>query len=175
MKKGAPEISQKHLKSLLSYNRVTGAFYWKVDSATVKTKGKIAGWVDHSTGYRKIGIHTYRYFAHRLAVLYVSGKMPPEDVDHINGIKHARNTAHRVSLAKNNTSGYRGVSLKRKNKWIAQIKVDGKHMHLGHWDTPELAAIAYNKAAKKILGKFTFLNKVGIDHNKQQKMGGGLK
>jgi hypothetical protein len=44
------------------------------------------------------------------------------------------------NLAKNNTSGYRGVSLYKPNgKWIARIMVDRKSIPLGYFNTPEEA------------------------------------
>jgi hypothetical protein len=53
----------------------------------------------------------------------------------------ARNTR----IAKNNTSGYRGVSFyKGKNKCIAQICVNNKSIYLGLFPTAVEAGIAYN-------------------------------
>jgi hypothetical protein len=44
------------------------------------------------------------------------------------------------NLAKNNKSGYRGVSLhKPTGKWIARLSVDRKSKHLGYFNTPEEA------------------------------------
>lgn len=51
---------------------------------------------------------------------------------------------------RNNTSGYRGVWLdKRYQKWRAQIKINGKQIALGGYDTPELAFAAYLAASAK--------------------------
>ena len=63
------------------------------------------------------------------------------------------------SKQKNNTSGYIGVCWdKQRKKWMAQIKVNRKHIHLGRHDDIEDAARAYNKAAIKYHGKFARLN-----------------
>lgn len=49
---------------------------------------------------------------------------------------------------RNNTSGYMGVTWhKRDRKWVAQIMVKGRHIHLGYFSTAEEAAAAYATAA----------------------------
>ena len=49
-------------------------------------------------------------------------------------------------LQSNNTTGYRGVStLKNKNRYRASIVVDRKRIHLGYFNYPIEAAIAYDK------------------------------
>jgi hypothetical protein len=56
---------------------------------------------------------------------------------------------------RNNTSGYKGVSWhKASGKWRASIRVDGRQIHLGLFDTPELAYAAYCAAAIKYHGEF---------------------
>ena len=54
-------------------------------------------------------------------------------------------------LSAANTSGYRGVSWSKTNKkWKSQTKIKGKKICLGHFDSPRLAAIAYDVAAYKL-------------------------
>ncbi len=56
-------------------------------------------------------------------------------------------------IAKNNTSGYKGVSYSKfAKKHCAYIKVDGKKKHLGYFSDPIDAAKAYNKAAIEFFG-----------------------
>jgi hypothetical protein len=62
-------------------------------------------------------------------------------------------------LAKHNTSGFKGVSwANHMQKWRAQIQVDGKHIHLGYFDSPIDAAKAYNEGALKYHKEFAVLN-----------------
>jgi len=60
--------------------------------------------------------------------------------------------AANARLAKNNTSGFKGVT-RMGNKWVARIGEGGKH-RLGSFDTPEEAHQAYAQAAQKLYGEF---------------------
>jgi len=59
-----------------------------------------------------------------------------------------------------NTSGFKGVfsSGRKALPWRAKIKARGFSHYLGLHPTPELAAIAYDCAAKKLHGEFAKLN-----------------
>ena len=60
-----------------------------------------------------------------------------------------------------NKSGYKGAYWhESKGKWISDIKVEGKKIHLGAFDTKEEAALAYNEGAIKYFGEFARLNVV---------------
>ena len=64
-------------------------------------------------------------------------------------------------LLSTNTSGYRGVSfMKDKNKYRAEIQINGKSIRLGHFINKVDAAQAYNEMAFKYLGKNANLNKL---------------
>jgi hypothetical protein len=57
---------------------------------------------------------------------------------------------------------FKGVSYHSDaRKWRAQITSYGEHEHLGLFNTPEEAALAYNNAAIDHYGEFAFLNEVG--------------
>lgn len=57
--------------------------------------------------------------------------------------ENSRNT----KLAKNNTSGFKGVKTTAEGRWRATIMRDRKNIHIGHFDTKEEAAAAYYAAA----------------------------
>lgn len=64
---------------------------------------------------------------------------------------------------KNRSSKYKGVNLDKEKqhhakKWRAQIKKEGKRIHLGRFLTEKEAAEAYNKAALELFGDFASLN-----------------
>jgi len=151
-------VTQDRLKALLDYNSETGIFTWKVCRGGVRI-GAIAG--AKSEGYRNIMIDKISYQAHRLAWLYVYGKWPEKDLDHIN---LARDDNRIVNLRvvsdsenkqnqkmyKTNTSGYKGVHFsKASNKWRASICKNYQTIYLGSFDNPKEASLAYVNAAKK--------------------------
>lgn len=92
--------------------------------------------------------------------------LPHELVDHIDGnglnntrdnLRLATNSQNLFNRGKsvNNKSGYKGVSkIKNREKWIAQIAINGRNMNLGSFDTPELAYAAYCEKAKELYGEF---------------------
>lgn len=72
----------------------------------------------------------------------------------------AQNSRNR-KLNCDNTSGFKGVVMhKQKQKYMAQIGVDGKNIFLGYHETKEDAARKYNIAAKKYHGKFARINEI---------------
>jgi hypothetical protein len=103
---------------------------------------------------------------HRLLM----GAEKHEKIDHINGDgldnrrKNLRITNYsgnnkNAKIRKDNTSGYKGVHLS-KGKYIARIQVNGKRLQLGTFNSAKEAALAYNKKAKKVHGRFAKLNEI---------------
>ena len=60
-------------------------------------------------------------------------------------------------IRKDNRSGYKGI-YKVKNKWRAEIVVNKKRYRLGLYSTPQAAASAYDRAARKYHGEFARTN-----------------
>lgn len=129
-------------KSGLEYDPETGLF-WRA--------GSVAGCVNKQ-GYRQISVRNKQYLAHRLAWLCTHGRWPKDQIDHINhrrddnrlqNLREATNAEQRknMKLAKNNTSGFRGVS-RQHGKWVSYIKVGGKKKHLGIFENKDNAVIA---------------------------------
>lgn len=159
-------ITQAELKSLLSYDPETGIFRWRVTPARNVCVGDVAGKVYKKTRYCQITINEKRYYAHRLAWLYIYGEFPDEHIDHINGgktdnrINNLRPATRSQNLKNqekhsNNTSGYKGVCWdKSKQKWKAYGRLNGKSFHLGYFDTREEAWATYQMFGQKQHGQF---------------------
>jgi hypothetical protein len=79
-------LNQKTLKKYLNYDPETGVFKRKINSGKAKI-GDVAGGINGS-GYICIRINSVKYRAHRLAWLYVHGKFPDNQIDHINRVKN---------------------------------------------------------------------------------------
>lgn len=159
-----PKLTQARVKELLTYDPETGIFVWNdwpmLNGKLHPKNGKIAGHkykYPNGKSYIRIGVDGKVLLAHRLAFIYMEGSAP-EEVDHDDGDgtnnKWANlNKSDKVSNAKNhrkqsnNTSGTTGVYFRKsRNKWIANIKVDGKLTHLGSFESKKLAAEARAKA-----------------------------
>jgi len=157
------ELTQEYLREILHYNPRTGKWRW-IKPIDVKTKpGDRAGGFD-PMGYTQISIHKKRYRGHRLAFLYMLGYWPVE-VDHKGKktddrwhmIREATRSQNLVNIGKRigNKSGFKGVYRSRNRKrWCATIRIGGKNVFLGTYDTPEKAHKIYFQTAKKHYGEF---------------------
>lgn len=134
----------------------------------------IAGWnwqldrVGYARGFRwsREKKDMVKVYMHRL-ILGLTDRAV--EVDHIN---HDRLDNRRVNLRLTDrrmncaysfrtpgASGYRGVKLdKRNGRFDAHISVNGKKVHLGAYAEVELAARAYDAAARIHHGEFAILN-----------------
>ncbi len=161
MKRERDDLPAERLRELLNYDPKTGIFTWRIDRRAKARPGSLAGTITPS-GYRNIWTDGYNYRAHRLAWLYVYGKWPAGQIDHINRVRsdnrianlrivtHAQNMENR-KVQRNNTSGYTGVYPDRDGRrFSARISSNGKWLYLGHFKTAELAYAAYCKAAAEL-------------------------
>lgn len=151
-------VDIEYIKSHISYDENTGKFYrikilndkpnmtWRIGSEIGNTTGN---------GYIEISIGEQKWSAHKLAWLLCNGYYP-DMLDHINGDKQDNRLCNlRLSnnldnmrnrgKNKNNSSGYNGVYNSGK-RYRARIKVKGKLINLGTFDTIEEAVEARRNA-----------------------------
>ena len=160
-----PLISAERLRQVLAYDPQTGLFTW-LERLTNKIQvGDVAGHVDPSTGYRRIGVDNVCHHAHRLAWLYVYGCLPLH-VDHIDGDQSNNKIANlreatvsenmrNTRIRSDNKSGIKGVSWDRRDsKWYAYIRVHGRSYALGRYDSLPAAREARLAGERKYHGEF---------------------
>jgi hypothetical protein len=135
-----------------NYDPITGLIDRKPRSGSAYFAKNRGGYFTFSLNGKTERIHRYAFFA-------MTGAWPPNDVDHINGIQTDNRwenlrMATRTENGRNqkrhctNTSGYVGVRWhKAGRKWIAQIMVNKKNIHLGSFEDKD-EAIAVRKAAE---------------------------
>ncbi|QIO01908.1 homing endonuclease [Salmonella phage falkor] len=161
-------ITQEELKEILDYDLETGIFTWKPNSNknkswNTKHAGKPAG--SKVSGYIRITINKSKYYAHRLAYLYVLGAIPAK-IDHrdLDGTNNAWDNIRKASSSDNganrnkrsdNTSGYKNISWHSlTNKWHVQVMKEGKSISGGYITELKDAVDVANKLRLKVFGEF---------------------
>jgi hypothetical protein len=156
------ELTQDYLKSILHYNPETGIFKRLLKVANNVNVGDIAGNMNKQ-GYLRIRIKNHFYSLHRLSFLYMTGALPEEQVDHINGIRHDNrweNLRHvpkivnrwNLKLYATNKSGVVGVNwYKSAALWQANINVNGRRIYLGKF-VDYFEAVCARKSAERLYG-----------------------
>ena len=143
------------------------------------TTGKILKLTDNTHGYLRLTLSNHegqnKFSVHQLVAQEFLEK-PANDgevyqIDHINrnrldnqvcNLRYAtisQNSANRQKTSRPKTSQYKGVSLMKKtNKLMAKIRIDGKNLYLGTFTSEEEAAMAYDLKAQEAHGEFAVLN-----------------
>lgn len=110
-----------------------------------------------------------RVTLHRFILNLTDSKVPFIDHKNRNGLdcrrENLRPATHSQNLTNSrkplrNTSGYKGVIRNKQIRapWEARIRKDRKHYYLGAYETALEAALAYDRAAKRLHGEFAALN-----------------
>lgn len=170
----------EYLKECLDYNPETGQAFWKERprlhfssdriwrKSNTQYAGKTAGYVNGVTGRMMIKVADVDLLLHRVVFAIHYSYWPKDQLDHKDGnhlnnrivnLREASNAQNLKNRKKHvtNKSGYTGVTARGK-RWISQICVDNKVMHLGMFDTPEDAYTAYCRAAQIHHGEFAASN-----------------
>lgn len=141
-------ITQKELKNKYTYNEFTGIFRYKVNTK----HHKIGDICKTKVGpYIALYLKGQYHYAHRLAWLYVYGKLPKNQIDHkdqikihnwISNLREATRiqNGRNIRKPKRNKSGVKGVHWnKHIEKWVAYIGYKNKMKFLGNFDNLEEA------------------------------------
>lgn len=148
-------ISAARVRELLHYDPETGLLTNRITRSARAQAGQPAGsW--NSDGYLDLRIDGFREFGHRIIWLYVTGDLPEGEIDHDDGDtsnnrwKNLRDVSHQMNMQNvsppgSQTSGLAGA-YRVGNRYKALIRIDGKSVHLGYFDTAESAHEAYKRA-----------------------------
>lgn len=162
-----PPIDAALLPELLDYDPETGVLTWKergpewfksdarAKAWNAQYAGKPAFTSAHNAGYWHGAILRRSYLAHRVCWAIATGSWPSVDLDHINGNRadnritnlreaSAAENGQNKAASRGATSSYVGVSWHTlSSKWRAQIKIKGRSLFIGLFDTEEEAFAAY--------------------------------
>ena len=148
-------------RSYISYDPVSGEITWIKSTSNAVKIGSMSGKSVNSDGYRLICFFGVFYKVHRLAWFLTFEKWP-DQIDHINGIRHDNrlenlssvtgqiNTHNQKKAHSNSSTGVLGVVPKLNGKFSAEIRLNGKKIHIGTFSTVEEASLAYKEAKNKL-------------------------
>lgn len=157
------DLTAERARQVWDYDCNTGIFRWRISPSAHIPVATVAGSINKQ-GYRVIVFEGLHYACHRLAWLFVYGEWPNGGLDHedtikdhnwIGNLRPATKSQNGANMLchRDNAAGYKGVSFHR-GKWTAQIRTNGRNLHLGRHDTPEAAHAAYVAKAKELFGEF---------------------
>ena len=154
-------IDAARLRSILHYDPLTGTWTW-IACGKPQHNGKRADcFRDKKKTYRIVTIDRKKYYAHRLAWLYMTGDWPDGDLDHkdLNKSNNIWDNLRPTTDSLNNANKPAAVRAVPKGvdktRWgyQARIKVNLKSIHLGTYKTADEARAAYIAAAEKYFGE----------------------
>jgi hypothetical protein len=154
-------VTAEYLRQAFDYNPETGQLIRKI--ARCKTDlGPVMGSA-HGKGYLLVSVLGRPYLYHRLVWLHVHGEWPKYQLDHIDGnkknnrIENLRdvdgciNQQNMRTARKHNSTGILGVTPNGVG-FRARITHNGTVIHLGTFESPELASAAYAEAKRRLHG-----------------------
>lgn len=158
------ELTVAMLRDSIRYDPETGDFRWIKPRARWMNPGAPAGTVGCHRKALLIGIYGRRYYAHRLAWLYMTGDWPRGVIDHKNGdpLDNRFSNLRDVSSIANQQNMHRrpkgsdqslpfGVTRTTNGvRFTSHIRVNGEHHYLGCFKTKEEAHDAYISAKRKL-------------------------
>lgn len=141
---------------ILTYDPETGGISLKQE-----IPGRKNACYRRKDGYIGVTLCGTNYLAHRIAWFLHYGRWPDGFIDHINrdrgdnrianlrDCSRLENNQNKFGAYKNNSLGAAGVIAQR-GKFRARIRVEGKLISLGYFDTIGAASAAYLDAKKRL-------------------------
>lgn len=144
------------------YDRLS-KFAWH--AVKQETQNTITWYAVHSVKANGTNI---KWRMHRVILGVIDLKMIVDHKDH-DGLNNQRHNLRAGTQLQNTgnrrkqpgTSIYKGVC-SYKNKWMAQIQHNHKHINLGYFDSEIDAAKAYDKKSKELFGEFAHSSGINL-------------
>lgn len=172
-------ISHSELLLQFEYCKTSGLFVRKFYrdryGELVAVNYEIVGKNRKSKGYLRVSINGKRYLIHKLAIFYVTGVYPEDEIDHIDGdssnnsisnLREVGRKENRKNLKKyiTNSSGVTGVHISSSGKFYAQIRHNGINYCSKYFEDMESAI----EARSSFSSEFGFHENHGRSTNESQ-------
>lgn len=158
-----------YVSSQIRCDSKTGLLFWKKwDHGRYADLTRPAGGYNEGKGYLTLKLKGKHFMTHRVVWLLSTGNWPKDQIDHINGNKkdnrlinlreatNAENKRNNKAARRDNQLGVLGVYWKKENgKYQAQIRKNGKLIHLGYFSDIKEARKARIKAENIYFGDFS--------------------
>lgn len=151
-------VNKKLLDELFDYNEDTGIVIWKKSRSPRIKIGTPVKYVN-KFGYIQVRLEGKLWMLHRLIWLMQIGDFPKGEIDHIDGnrsnnswnnlrdVSKSQNMQNRRGPDKDSKTGVLGVTFDRqRNKYRAQLTINGIKVLNKIFNTPEEAGNAYKQA-----------------------------
>jgi hypothetical protein len=156
----ASQVPIEYLRERFSYDPDTGVLAWR----NGQRAGQEAGRKGNHQAFLRFNGRRHSILVHRIAFALMTGRWPPHDIDHRNGIStdnrwdnlraatRAENTQNLGGPYRNGSTGVLGVHriVNRLKPWRARIGINGGKCSLGCFPTKEEAYQAYLRAKKEL-------------------------
>lgn len=154
-------LTADDVRELFDYDPVSGAFRWRSARRRPNLPADLTAGTRHSEGYRRVSVKGRLYYVHRLIWAYVHDRWPAEDIDHLNGdrsdnrlcnLREASRSLNNENIRtarSHSTSGMLGAHRTPWGRWASSIRVRGRILYLGCYDTANEAHQAYLSAKIK--------------------------
>lgn len=151
-------MDKKLLDELFNYDELSGIVTWKKSrSPRIKLGTQVK--YKNKFGYIQVRLNGKLWMLHRLIWLMKTGSFPNEEIDHIDGnrsnnswnnlrdVSKSQNMQNRKGPDKDSNTGILGATFdKQRNKYRAQLTINGEKILNKIFDTAEEAGNAYTQA-----------------------------
>jgi hypothetical protein len=158
-------LSPEKIKEYLGYDPETGEFFWLKATNKRMVLGQPAGNL-HSTGYVRIGLFGYKFFAHHIAWIITYGCWPTDVIDHINRdradnrivnlrLATRSENAFNAKVPVNNSTGVKGIGkVPGYDKYRVRLRKNNKFYCAGQYASIEEAAMVRQELEKRHFPNF---------------------